>query len=61
MPYVTKPRLVKANDDEDDYEPSLTARTVHEIDDDAEFTGLLDAQGNPLYRVPERCKMGFVK
>ena len=60
MPYVAKPRLLKATEDEDDFEPSLTARTVHETDD-AEFTGLLDARGNPLYRVPERCKMGFVK
>lgn len=33
--------------------------TVFEPDDAPVETGLLDAQGNPLYRVQERAAIGF--
>jgi hypothetical protein len=33
--------------------------TVHQVDDAPTDTGLLDADGVPLYRVRERVAMGF--
>lgn len=42
-------------DFENDEAPTITV-----LEDDApEFTGLLDADGRPIYRVRERIKMGF--
>jgi len=40
---------------------SITADEVIIQDDDPEPTGLLDADGNELYRVRERIKFGFHK
>ncbi len=37
----------------------LPTVTVYVEDDGPERTGLLDAQGRPLYRVRERVPMGF--
>ncbi len=33
--------------------------TVHEDDDEPQDTGLLDACGNPLFRVRDRAPLGF--
>jgi hypothetical protein len=38
-----------------DYGRSIT---VHE-DNDAEDTGLLDHRGHPIFRMPEKGKLGF--
>jgi len=35
------------------------SRTVHVKDDEPIDSGLLDAQGNRLYRFPEKLPMGF--
>jgi hypothetical protein len=40
-------------------EPALTADTIHEGGDGPVPTGLLNADGVPLYRVPERVPLGF--
>ncbi len=48
-----EPKRPKLEWDED--EVVLTGQTV--IEDEPEWTGLFDADGNPLYRVRER--MGF--
>jgi hypothetical protein len=43
----------------DDSEASGDSFTVHEAPDTPQPTGLLDAQGNPLFRVPEKHPIGF--
>ena len=47
----------------EEIDPPETARTltVFEAEDGPVETGLYDANGVPLYRVPERVKMGFGK
>lgn len=37
----------------------LAGTTVFEEDGDPEFTGLYDADGNPLYRFPDKVPIGF--
>jgi hypothetical protein len=37
-----------------------TSMTVYETDDKPEDTGLLDANGTPLYRVNEKRKIGYL-
>lgn len=37
-----------------------TSMTVYERDDEPENTGLVDANGTPLYRMPEKRKIGFL-
>lgn len=54
--YVT--RAVWSEYDEDGY-ISMTADTVMEAEDAPRPTGLLDADGNPLYSVRERIPFGF--
>ena len=51
------PRRVRS-DYEDDFGGPHRTLTVFE-DNDAVETGLYDANGVPLYRVPDRVKMGF--
>jgi hypothetical protein len=38
----------------------LNGTTVHEPEDDARDTGLLDRHGNAIFHVPERNPIGFV-
>lgn len=44
-----------------DDDVSITADTVFDDGSAAEATGLLDAEGVPLYRVREHIKMGFCR
>ena len=58
LAYVAKPRLVYLEYSEDQ---SVTADQVIEQDSpDHVDTGLVNAQGVPLYRVRERVAFGFV-
>lgn len=52
--YVSRPRSSY-----DDDTPILTGSTVYEADSSPERTGLLDAAGNPLFRVQDRVPLGF--
>ena len=46
----------------DEHRPmSLGGITVHEPVREVEDTGLLDSQGNRLYRLPDVIQFGFVK
>ena len=56
MKYVTKRQ--KAYWDDEDWYPDAPAVTVYE-DDEPQYTGLLDAHGEDLYRVKERAPIGF--
>lgn len=40
--------------------PVQTTMTVYETDNEPEKTGLLDANGTPLYRVQDRQKVGYL-
>ena len=58
--YTTR-RPVKSWWDEDYYHGHpLTATTVYEDDMEPEDTGILDADGNPIFRTYERNPVGFV-
>lgn len=50
----------KAYSDWMDQPPIAAATTIYEQEDKPEETGLLDANGTPLYRVRDKIKMGFV-
>ena len=52
------PRRVRS-DYEDDFGGPHRTLTVFEVENDPVETGLYDANGVPLYRVPERVKMGY--
>jgi hypothetical protein len=41
-------------------QPVITNMTVHEPEDAPQITGLLDKHGNPLYRMRDKIKIGFV-
>lgn len=43
----------------DEWFSEQTTITVYEQEAQPEKTGLLNAQGEPLYRVPEKVRMGF--
>lgn len=55
--YTTKPRAIWVEDLGEEC-PDLPQITVYE-DDCPQSTGLLDAQGNELYRVDEKEPIGF--
>jgi hypothetical protein len=55
--YVTKAERV----DGEDGDVSYTAGTVFERDDAPRDTGLLDANGNRLYRLEQRAPIGFIQ
>lgn len=58
--YVTKRRARAGLDcDSFEYWDDAEGITVFEPSDEPEETGLLNAQGDPLYRVPERRPIGF--
>jgi hypothetical protein len=54
--YVSRPRAWQ--DDYGGWQDRPTA-TVYEPDDAPQETGLLDALGNPLFRVVDRAPLGF--
>jgi hypothetical protein len=59
--YVPIPRrLSPARAEWDDPEPVMTTTTVYAEDDAPRETGLLDANGTPLYRVSDKVRMGFI-
>ena len=56
--YTSRPRSDWWDDDwTADRQP--TTVTVHEEDDPVN-TGILDKDGNPIYRMPEKGKLGYV-
>lgn len=56
VPYVTmKPRQY----DEGDYSADRQTIVVHDDGDGPVATGLLNAEGVPLYRLPDRVPLGF--
>jgi hypothetical protein len=57
--YVTRPRGAAVLFD-DDGTATATAEEIIEAEEKPQPTGLLDAEGRPLYRVRERIKFGFV-
>ena len=57
MPYITR-ALVWGDDLECMTAPDV-ATTVHEAEPVAEFTGILDATGNRIYRTEDRQPIGF--
>ncbi len=59
MKYIAIPQRPRAYDDLEDVQPMAAAHTVYERDDAPENTGLLNADGTPLYRVRDRVKMGY--
>jgi len=59
MRYVSIARPPKASDDWQDQPPVVQATTVYESDE-PQATGVLDSNGTPIYRLPERSKMGYL-
>lgn len=59
MKYVSIAKRPKASDDWQDQPPVVQATTVYEADE-PENTGILDSNGTPIYRLPERAKMGYL-
>jgi len=59
--YIALPKAPKAAWDDDPLVADVTTRTVILEDDGPVKTGLLDANGTPLYRMPNRIPIGFVK
>lgn len=60
--YVTRPRALYIADDDEGivYDGlSATASTILSAEDDFIETGLLDAEGEPLYRQRGRIRLGF--
>ena len=57
MRYVSRPKTYWDAELEQEV-VSPTTLTVHE-DHEPEFTGLLDKQGNPIYRVRDVSPIGF--
>lgn len=55
MPYVTRPRSVYYDDRAD--ETILYPENISVFESDATYTGILDARGEPIYRVMGR--IGF--
>lgn len=45
----------------DDDAPQMIAQVVHETLDDPVNTGLVDADGTPLYRISEKRPIGFMR
>jgi hypothetical protein len=60
MSYHTRARARPQAYDYRSDEVFLNGTTVHEPEDDARYTGLLDRHGNGIYHVPERNPIGFV-
>ena len=58
MTYRIRPRAYIDHDDGCRY-PDFDGITVHEPEDEAQDTGLLDRHGNKIYRTPERRPIGF--
>lgn len=58
--YFTKPRT-KSEEWWESYEPLLPALTVHEPSPEPTPTGLLNKNGDELYSVLDKPKMGFLK
>ena len=56
--YITKPRAVWVSELEEEC-PDMPALTVFEPDGEPQPTGILDAQGNELFRMLERKPIGF--
>lgn len=59
--YRPRGLILPAHDEVTGDESGDTAREVIIDDGEPVATGLLDQHGNPLYRVVERIKIGFVK
>lgn len=62
MRYVSRPRALYAADDDEGVvydDPGTTAHTIHAPEDDWIDTGLLNAAGDPLFRVRDRIRLGF--
>jgi hypothetical protein len=55
MAYVVKPRAGAIYDDDGAH----TVTTIVEATDEPQQTGLLNAQGEPLFRVKDRHPFGF--
>lgn len=58
--YIAIKHRPKSWDGWEDQPPIVQATTIYEADDKPEETGLVDANGTPLYRVKERAKLGYV-
>lgn len=58
--YITKPRS-RSEEWWENYEPLLPDLTVHEPPSEPVPTGLLNKNGDELYSVNDRPKMGFLK
>jgi len=58
--YVAIPQGAFVHDDGLGCGPSVTADVCQEMDKSPVKTGLLDASGVPLYRMPETVPFGFV-
>ncbi len=52
--------VIRSDWDDDPHVSDVSSREVIVADDAPVKTGLLDAQGRPLYRVRERIRIGFV-
>lgn len=58
--YVAIPNRPKASDDWENRSPIVNATTIYESEDEPERTGLLNADGTPLYRVKDKIKIGYL-
>lgn len=59
--YVAMGQPARPRAEWDDQEPIYAGTQVYEQDSEPVNTGLLDARGVPLYRVPTKIPFGFVK
>lgn len=48
-------------DDEDQYYSTGSSIVVHEDENEIEWTGVLDENGDEFVRIPEKVKMGYIK
>lgn len=61
MKYVAMTRRPRASGNWVDQPPIAAATTVYEADDDSpQETGLLDVTGTPLYRMPDKKRIGYI-
>jgi len=56
--YITRPRQYWDAELEEEIVSPVTM-TIHEDDNEPQYTGLLDPRGEPLYRVKERPPHGL--
>lgn len=60
MKYVALRTPPRASENWADDQPIFDARTVYEPEPEPVRTGLLNADGTPLYRMPDPKKIGYL-